>query len=269
MDSPYGYQRWLITYVRESRRTRKVIWITDIAGNSGKSLMTDVLEMDPNLGVCRISLDYSRAFKYLAALDIKTYVEQRGSEPNLLIIDAPRDEESKFLHEIYGTLEEINNGRVEGFFSGSRIKMRIQRNIPIIVISNAPPVLKAFSRDRWDIKAIYETVDGNDRFIQNAKAYSNINSVTGNIITWTNVVETVPYIPNEVIEFESDQLLLDMYTRNIKDMKFAPSPNPDKKYPLALGLVKIKASEQTVELRAAPEYVKRQYQIFVELRDSS
>lgn len=130
------------------------MWITDIAGNSGKSLLIDVLEMDPTYGVCRLSIDYSRSFKYLAAIDIKTFIEMRGIQSRLIMIDSPRDEENKFLHEIYGTLEEINNGRVEGFFSGSRIKIRIRRNIPIGVISNSPPVLKSFSSDRWDIKAI-------------------------------------------------------------------------------------------------------------------
>ena len=56
------------------------------------------------------------------------------------MIDAPWDEETRFLHEIYGTLEELNNGRVEGFFAGRRIKFRIRRGIKIIVIYNLPPV---------------------------------------------------------------------------------------------------------------------------------
>jgi hypothetical protein len=60
-------------------------------------------------------------------------VESFNKEPEALLIDAPRDEETKFLHEIYGTLEELNNGRVEGFFSGRRIKFRIKRGIPFLL----------------------------------------------------------------------------------------------------------------------------------------
>ena len=97
------------------------------------------------MGVCRLSIDYNRSFKYLAAYDIKNYIEKFNTEPSVLMIDAPQDEETKFLHEIYGTLEELNNGRVEGFFGGCRIKFRIKRGIKIIVMSNSPPVLKSLS----------------------------------------------------------------------------------------------------------------------------
>lgn len=144
------------------------------------------------MGVCRLSIDYNRSFKYLAAHDIKDYMEKFNSEPSVLMIDAPRDEETKYLHEIYGTLEELNNGRVEGFFAGRRIKFRIRRGIKIIVISNSPPVLKSLSSDRWQIKAIFKSVDGKDRLVQQAKVSSNIISVTPPFCTWQNVTETVP-----------------------------------------------------------------------------
>lgn len=64
------------------------------------------------MGVCRLSIDYNRSFKYLAAHDIKDYIEKFNAEPSVLIlmIDAPRDKETKYLHEIYWTLEELNNG---------------------------------------------------------------------------------------------------------------------------------------------------------------
>jgi hypothetical protein len=35
-------------------------------------------------------------------------------------------------------------------------------------------------------------LDEKDRFIQNAKTYSKIECVVGNIVTWKNVVETIP-----------------------------------------------------------------------------
>ena len=42
------------------------------------------------MGVCRLSIDYNRSFKYLAAHDIKDYIEKFNAEPSVLMIDAPR-----------------------------------------------------------------------------------------------------------------------------------------------------------------------------------
>lgn len=82
------------------------------------------------------------------------------------MINAPRDEETRFLHEIYGTLEELNNGRVKCFFASRCIKFRIRRDRKIIVSSNLSPILKSLSNDRWQIKAIFKSVDGNNRIVQ-------------------------------------------------------------------------------------------------------
>ena len=212
------------------------------------------------MGVCRLSIDYNRSFKYLAAYDIKNYIEKFNAEPSVLMIDAPRDEETKYLHEIYGTLEELNNGRVEGFFAGRRIKFRIRRGIKIIVISNSPPVLKSLSSDRWQIKAIFKSVDGKDRLVQQAKVSSNIISVTPPFCTWQTVTETV--LPSNIPDSKSGQLLAEMFSKNYKDMKRRKeeiiSLKEDGNY--LPGVVKSWAPEQTLELSRVPEYVKRQAQ---------
>ena len=200
----------------EKNRIREINWLVDIVGNSGKSIFTDIQELNPNMGVCRLSIDYNRSFKYLAAYDIKNYIEKFNTEPSVLMIDAPRDDETRFLHEIYGTLEELNNGRVEGFFAGRRIKFRIRRGIKIIVISNSPPVLKSLSNDRWQIKAIFKSVDGKDRIVQQAKVSSRIISVVMLFSTWQNVTETV--IPINIPDLKSGQLLLKIFSHNYKNM---------------------------------------------------
>ena len=215
------------------------------------------------MGVCRLSIDYNRSFKYLAAYDIKNYIEKFNTEPSVLMIDAPRDEETRFLHEIYGTLEELNNGRVEGFFAGRRIKFRIRRGIKIIVISNSPPVLKSLSNDRWQIKAIFKSVDGKDRIVQQAKISSRIIYVVRPFCTWQNVTETV--IPTNIPDSKSGQLLLEMFSDNYKKMeenkKKSKILSDDNNY--IPGIVKSWAPEQTLELSRVPEYVKRQAQKFL------
>ena len=170
------------------------------------------------------------------------------------MIDAPRDEETKYLHEIYGTLEELNNGRVEGFFEGRRIKFKIRRGIKIIVISNSPPVLKSLNSDRWQIKAIFKSVDGKDRLVQQAKVSSNVTCVTPPLCTWQNVTETVP--PENIADSRSGNLLAEMFSKNYKDMKKRKEEIKDVNY--IPGVVKSWSPEQTLELSQVPKYVKRQ-----------
>lgn len=259
-----------MAFVKESLSTRKILWLTCVSGCSGKSLLTDVLELDPTYGVCRLTLDYNRSFKFISAVDIKSYIDTHGgSEPKCFVIDAPRDQENHYLHDIYSVLEEISNGRVEGSFSGRRIKIRIRRNIPIIVFSNSAPLLRSLSFDRWDIKAIFPV--GNDFFLQNAQIHSVILNAAQNLVTWHNIVETVPISYNSTDNLsELDQMLLDMYQKYcyfvqqqgqlpvnvISDFRFDSVSNF-----LPLGCIRLISSEQTMEINRAPENVKREYQL--------
>ena len=72
-------------FILEKDRTREINWLVDIAGDSGKSIFTDLQELNPSMGVCRLSIDYNRFFKYLAAHDIKDYIKKFNAEPSVLI----------------------------------------------------------------------------------------------------------------------------------------------------------------------------------------
>lgn len=222
--------------------------------------------MDPSYGVCRLTLDYHRSFKYISAVDIKSYIDTYGKEPRVFLIDCPRYEESFFLHEIYSVLEELSNGRVEGSFSGRRLKFRIRRNIPIIVMTNSPPVLRSLSSDRWNIKAIVPVVSENDFIIQNAEIDTLIVDATHNLVTWSNVVQTLP-ISDSNCESELDYMLLNMYSSYCSLIKKQNELSTDFAFSSSLttfplGCLKLITSNQTMEICRAPEYVKRQYQLF-------
>lgn len=152
----------------------------------------------------------------------------------------------------------MNNVRVEGFFGGRRIKFRIRHGIKIIVISNSPPVLKSLSSDRWRIKAIFKSVDGKDRLVQQAKVSSNVTCVTPPLCTWQNVTETIP--PENIPDSRSGKLLAEMFSKNYKDMKKRKEEIKDVNYNYIPGVVKSWASEQTLELFKVLEYVKKQAQ---------
>lgn len=191
-------------------------WIVDIVGDSGKSIFVDLLERKPELKVLRLTLDYYRSFKYQSAKDVSEYQKKNGP-PDVILIDAPRDEETRFLHEIYAALEEMNNGRLEGQFQGKKIKDSMPRNIPIIVFSNSPPIIGALSDDRWDTMALYEYDDEEKRdiYIQKAIVSCNIKDVTGNLIYWSNYIQTK--VDDEIgDEYASQRSLSEMQLKNIK-----------------------------------------------------
>jgi hypothetical protein len=118
---------------------------------------------------------------------------------------------------VYAALEEINNGRLEGSFGGKMIKDRMPRNIPVVVFSNAPPIIGALSNDRWEIMALYEYIDSNGRdiYVQKAMVSSSIEGVAGGQIYWRNFTKTIIDLDIED-EFESDRMLLEMQYKNIK-----------------------------------------------------
>jgi len=153
--------------IKEDKKTRQIVWLCDMCGNTGKSIFTDILEEHPKYECLTLMIDSYRSFKYTSARLISNYIDKKGKPPKAFLIDAPRDEESKYLHEIYGVLEEINNGRLFASFHGKIIKTRIPRGIPIIIFSNSPPIFHALSHDQWDIKALYCTIDNSDVYVQN------------------------------------------------------------------------------------------------------
>lgn len=100
---------------------------------------------------------------------------------------------------------------------GKIIKARIPRGIPIIIFSNSPPIFRALSNDRCDIKALYRTIDNFDVYVQNAKISSIIQKITYYSITWNNIIETLPYELES--DSKSDKMLFDMYTQNFIAME--------------------------------------------------
>lgn len=262
MDDPYSYQSWVIQRLKDINTTRKVTWIVDMAGNTGKSLFNDLLELDPQYGCISLPLDYHRSFKYQSAKLISNFVKTRGHAPKAILIDAPRDEESKYLHEIYGVLEDLNNGRLYGSFQGNLIKERIRRGIPIFVFTNSPPIVSSLSEDRWDIKALYRTTDDKDVYIQDARVSSNVKRVRHNIVTWQNVTETMGIEYAGVEHSKSDNMLFDMYSNNylamlkLKEEKLE-FKNDTNYIP---GIIKKWGADHSAPTSKAPEYIQRQAQ---------
>ena len=88
------------------------------------------------MGVCRLSIDYNRSFKYLAAYDIKNYIEKFNTEPSVLMIDAPRDEETRLVLPSTIYYPPLVDVRVSGFIEALEEDKELKKFITILVCTN-------------------------------------------------------------------------------------------------------------------------------------
>lgn len=257
--------------------------MVDIAGSSGKSHLTTILEMDPKFNCLVLQVDRYDRFKPYVIDEVNRYREVRGHWPQAIIIDVPRDEETKNLHEIYGVLEKLNDGTLTSNFKGIKKKLRMKIGVPVIVFSNSAPLTGAMSGDRWNIKTIFRTVikketedsvkDEIDYFVQQAEVNSWIHRYTKSTVTWQNKVTTVgPKVggrESNGARFESDNLLLEMYKTHTENIKKYPSltneewiENPidgSKTRVHRNGLIEAYGSTRAATLSKAPEIIVKWY----------
>lgn len=113
---------------------RKVLWVVEESGNSGKSWLARYL--------C-----YLYGYDYLDGVTAsKDICHMLSDTPAGFVFDVTRDDSSKFS---YQTLEQCKNGRVmTGKYRGTIKEFAI---CPVLVVSNVPPVKEALSADRWHV----------------------------------------------------------------------------------------------------------------------
>lgn len=230
--------------------------------------------MDPKLKVISLSVDSYDRFKAQSIKALNNFHDQERQWPQAILIDTPRDEETKHLHEIYGVLEKLNDGYLTSYFGGNEQKLTMDIGIPIIIFSNSVPTRGALSDDRWDIFSIHNIqVEQEDYILMKATVESWINSYSRSTVTWQNkVITTVPGIrerKSDLSTYESDDMLLKMYILNKETIKkFSGSAtetwitNPNngsktKKY--KNGIIESYGEERAATLNNAPEVVIKWY----------
>lgn len=262
--------------IKEERPSRQIFWMVDMVGNTGKSTFADFLDLSYDLDVLLLTIDHYRSFKHTMASDIENFIKEKGREPAAFIVDAPRDEETKFLHEIYGALEELKNGRLFSVWGNQRIRKRIRREKPIFVFSNSPPTVAAMSSDRWDIKALTYSHGTKDVICLDARVEANVNSWSNTTVTYQNVTETISYDALSEADhllaqdYESDMILFEMYTTNYLAMYKESKEQENKmikerlKIPgqdlIVPGVIKKWDRRRTVRLNNAPENILAKYE---------
>lgn len=116
--------------------SRKVLWVVDAVGNSGKSYLARILSFVYGYDL----------FDGVSAANHITYLI--SPRPNGFIFDVTRSDARLFS---YQTLEQVKNGFImSGKYAGIK---RLFKPVPVIVFANFEPErsIATLSEDRWDI----------------------------------------------------------------------------------------------------------------------
>jgi hypothetical protein len=140
----------LLQFVEEQPDARKIIWIFDKIGNTGKTRMAKYLyQEDPEKWLVTKDMGVSRD----AATIVKNALET-GWTGWGMILDLPRTAETNKTR-IYQYLEEIKDGFVTAQkYQGGTCLFQTPH---VVVFANWAPFVKSLSMDRWEI---YEIRDG-------------------------------------------------------------------------------------------------------------
>lgn len=122
------WQRWILDNIPESRR--KITWIWDDSGNTGKSYLAEHMQLTMNALVTQTTHMQNIAYAY--------------NRHEYVVFDLARAE----WDPNYTTIEAFTNRTI---FSGKYESTSKPCISKVIVFSNSPPDESKLSRDRWNI----------------------------------------------------------------------------------------------------------------------
>lgn len=144
IENFYPWQKYVWDQLSFDPEDRKITWIYERIGNTGKSALAKLSAHKLNCLVVG-----GKANDIFCG--IQKYHENNGYYPEVIIVDCPRDNQKHFN---YAAIEQVKNGLC---FSGKYESSMLVFNSPhIIVFANDLPNFDKFSVDRWRILWINE-----------------------------------------------------------------------------------------------------------------
>lgn len=144
---------------------RKIIWVHDKVGKSGKSSLATYIEFgDDEKLKDKLTSDFPDIARVSdLAQALKSDCGEKGQCPDIVTIDLSRARNESGA--LYIFMEQMKNGKV---FSAKYKSGRILvRPALIIVFANFYPTVSKSSTDRWDIKNVYFSEDKDDYVMEN------------------------------------------------------------------------------------------------------
>jgi len=140
------WQATLFDMMLNENDRRKIHWVCETTGNTGKSYFCDIMEVK-YMHEC-IIIAATGSLRDIADV-IRNWMDQ-GNVPRYVLIDLPRTYEDR--DSIYTILESLKNGRLTCTkYKGTTLRFKS----PVVcVFSNFSPDLSKCSLDRWDLHTI-------------------------------------------------------------------------------------------------------------------
>lgn len=133
----------LLTRLQQPPDDRKVIWICDIEGGSGKSAFIRYCREETPAEV--FSVTGGKAEDLARAL--ANYLEKEEEEPNVVFIDVPRAAGNKVSYKF---IEQLKNSEMTSTKYDS-CHITLENVVHVVIMANEMPDLSCLSRDRWEI----------------------------------------------------------------------------------------------------------------------
>jgi len=130
-----SFQETILNIISSPPNARKINWVYDKLGNSGKSFLSTYLSI------------YRDAYIINGGKEQDIYYNYNGQP--IVIFDLARDAPMVAFDSIYRTMENFKNG----YFLSTKYEGGCKRFVPphIIVFSNELPNVEKMSKDRWNI----------------------------------------------------------------------------------------------------------------------
>lgn len=143
----YDWQEKLFEDLKGQVDDRKIIFIVDLKGDTGKSWFCDYCESNlENVQILTPGKKADLAFEFKPGTKI-------------LFMDAPRSKQNDFIQ--YDFLEDIKNGRI--FSPKYESRMKYFERPHVVVFMNHRPDYEKLSEDRYDVRVVTNEVATNRR----------------------------------------------------------------------------------------------------------
>lgn len=143
-SNPYPWQATLLAELDQEPGDRRVVWVCDQLGNSGKSTFVKWQRS--------VQPEYRAAYRFAKATDI-SHMVLSGGPRKVYFFDLTRSKPHELGHEdLYSAIESVKDGYVvSGKYKGGELMMKPPH---VFVFSNQPPAFHCLSTDRWDVRYI-------------------------------------------------------------------------------------------------------------------
>ena len=118
-ESPRLYQEVIFSLIRSKPGRREVNFIFNPKGGVGKSLTADYISLNPEFNAL-LAPQLSSPDRWVSGLinQLEEYVLLNNHFPTTILIDMTRNEDNLNVENLYSTLENIKNGRLDSTFYG-------------------------------------------------------------------------------------------------------------------------------------------------------